>query len=121
MTTGAGRGRATVESWLAAREPAPPTALASRLRELVAQHDPAALAADAREVPTVLLHVGASVLGRLLREAATTRESALDLLAADALVTYAFEAAGETPTTLEASATRAMAHIARVAATPADA
>jgi hypothetical protein len=103
---------ATVGAWLAEREPAPPPALAGRLRELLGA---AALASDAREAPEVLLRAGEAVLGRLLHEAASTRESALDLLAADALVTYAFEAASAQPGTLEARAGRAMAEIARVA------
>jgi hypothetical protein len=106
----------TVGEWLAAREPAPPAALAGRLRELLSRDDARALDADAAEAPAVLLRAGESVLGRLLREAATTRESALDLLVADALVTYAFEAAGEVPATLDARAAQAMAQIARVAA-----
>jgi hypothetical protein len=106
-------GTLTLGAWLAAREPAPPPALAARLRELLG---PDALAADTREAPALLLRAGESVLERLLREAATTRESALDLLAADALVTYAFEAAGDEPATLAARTQAAMAEIARVPA-----
>jgi hypothetical protein len=103
----------TVGEWLAAREPLPPPALSARLRELLGA---AVLAADAREAPELLLRTGEAVLARLLREAATTRESALDLLAADALVTYAFESAGEVPETLPDRVTRAMVSIARVPA-----
>lgn len=102
----------TVGAWLAARDPAPPPALTARLRELLGA---TALASDAREAPEVLLRAGEAVLGRLLHEGASTRESALDLLAADALVTYAFEAASAQPATLEVRAGRAMAEIARVA------
>ena len=109
----AGDGALTVGAWLATREPVPPRALAARLRELLG---PRALEADAREAPELLLAAGESVLARLLSEAATTRESALDLLAADALVTYAFEAAGDEPDTLPARVDRAMASIARVPA-----
>ena len=101
----------TVGEWLAAREPAPPPALAARLRELLGRD---ALEADAQRAPELLLDAGEAVLARLLREAATTRESALDLLAADALVTYAFEAAGDEPATLPARVARAMTSIARV-------
>lgn len=104
---------ATVERWLATREPAPPPALAARLRELLG---PSALAAREREATEVLLAAGEAVLARLLREAKTTRESALDLLAADALVTYAFEAAAEAPAALEERAARSMASIAHVPA-----
>ena len=103
----------TVGAWLATREPVPPPALAARLRELIGM---SALATDARQTPEVLLRTGETVLERLLREAATTRESALDLLAADALVTYAFEAAAEEPETLTTRVSRAMVTIARVPA-----
>ena len=114
MTVVPGAGAAhTLGAWLAAREHVPPTALAARLRELLGRR---ALDADAREAPERLLDAGESVLARLLREAATTRESALDLLAADALVTYAFEAAADEPETLPARVSRAMASIARVPA-----
>ncbi len=42
----------------------------------------------------------------------STRDSALDLLAADALVTYAFEAASESPLELAQRATDAMVRMA---------
>jgi uncharacterized membrane protein len=51
----------------------------------------------------------------IIRENATSRESALDLLAADALVTYAFEAATVRPADLERRARDAMARISAVA------
>ena len=104
---------ATLGTWLAEREPVPPPALAARLRELLGAR---ALDTEARQAPEVLLRAGEAVLERLLREAATTRESALDLLAADALVTYAFEAAGEEPATLPDRVEQAVAMIARVPA-----
>ena len=111
MTLAGAPAPSTVGAWLAAREPAPPAALARRLRELLGAR---ALEADRRRAPEELLRAGEAVLARLLREAATTRESALDLLAADALVTYAFEAAGDEPATLAARAAQAMVSIARV-------
>jgi len=43
------------------------------------------------------------------------RESALDLLTVDALVTYAFEAAAGAPESLEATATAAMIRLAATA------
>jgi hypothetical protein len=43
------------------------------------------------------------------------RESALDLLAADALATYALEAAAETPATLEDRALDAMNRLTAIA------
>jgi len=50
----------------------------------------------------------------MLSSRATDRGSALDLLAVDALVTYAFEAAAETPAELEQLANDAMTRIAEI-------
>jgi hypothetical protein len=51
----------------------------------------------------------------LLVEGCLTRQSALDLLAIDALVTYAFETAADEPVSLEERAGRALARIAALA------
>jgi len=103
----------SVDAWLAGRAPAPPAALAERLRALAAAHAPSAeggaAAADA------LLVAAEDVLRRLLREGCGARQSALDLLVADALATYAFEAAAEDPAELPARAERAMIRIAALA------
>ena len=101
-------------AWLAARAPAPPPALATRLRQLLGE---SALAEPA--TPGALVGAAARVLGDLLADGCDTRASALDLLAADALATYAFEAAGETPARLEAEASRAMRVIGGVPASAA--
>jgi hypothetical protein len=74
--------------WLAARSPAPPERLAARMGRAVAS-------AGARD--ELFDTLGAAAL-RCLDEAlrAETRaEAALDLLAADGLLTYAWEAAAE--------------------------
>jgi hypothetical protein len=55
-------------------------------------------------------------LARLLHGGCDHREMALDLLAIDALVTYAFEAAAEDPARLDARAGEAMTRIAALAA-----
>jgi hypothetical protein len=97
------------------RSPAPPEALAGRIRELVA-------ASDARReeaVPERLLQAAQSVLARLLRDECKTRQSALDLLAADALATYAFEAAADEPERIVERTDLAMAAIAALADLPA--
>ena len=52
---------------------------------------------------------------RLVVDGCLTRDAALDLLAVDALVTYAFEAAADEPSSLEARAGRALARIAALA------
>jgi hypothetical protein len=48
----------------------------------------------------------------LLASGSTSRATALDLLAVDALVTYAFQAGADDPARLEERAARAMARIA---------
>ena len=103
----------TLAAWLDAREPIPPPALAGRLREVLAERlgEPMADAAD------VLLTSAEQLLATLIREGRTTRATALDLLCADALVTYAFEAATDDPDNLGALAQRAIARIARLAGT----
>lgn len=58
------------------------------------------------------LAAGARLLETVLREDEACRDYALDLLAADALVTYAFEAASEDASSLSERAARAMTHIA---------
>ena len=103
----------TVARWLASRTPAPPIQLASRIEHLVAT----ASAGHDTAVPPVerLLDAADATMRGLLRDGCLTRESALDLLAVDALVTYAFEAAADRPEDLEALATGALARIAALA------
>lgn len=83
----------TIGEWLATRTPAPPPALASRVRDLLGStvEDDVGVATDR------LLEAAERTVATLLREGRTGRESAADLLAADALVTYAFEAAASDP------------------------
>ena len=72
-----------------------------------------ASAGDARES---CLSAGERLVEMLLRNNATTRDSALDLLAADALVTYAFEAGSDRPRELAGRARDAMMRIASLGA-----
>ncbi len=99
---------ATVGTWLAQLEPAPPAALLQRLRELLAEE----VNRPAREVPEVCLAAGERLLDALLQSGSTSRATALDLLAVDALVTYAFEAAADDPARIVERATAAMQRIA---------
>lgn len=55
------------------------------------------------------------LLNDLLARASAGRESALDLLTVDALVTYAFEAAAKDPETLADRADEAMARLSAIA------
>ncbi len=76
--------RAEVVTWLENRQPAPPPALAQHLAGCVAD--------DSEPLPGHLAAVGCALLRRVAANPAGGRELALDLLAADAFVTYAFEA-----------------------------
>jgi hypothetical protein len=102
----------TVGEWLSARSPAPPAPLAARLRAVLGarMNDRSSGAYDA------VLSTAESLLTELLAIDCAGRDRALDLLAVDALVTYAFEAAADSPDTLSARATAAMAAIAQLAA-----
>ena len=100
-----------LRAWLDARDPAPPPALAARAREVLDE-------AGALQLPPAaepLLSAAESLLARMLREGCDTRGTALDLLVADALVTWAFEAAAEGDDDLRALAIDAMARIAAMA------
>jgi hypothetical protein len=79
--------RAAVLDWLARRRPAPPDALRAHLA--------AAITDRAEALPDHLALEGAALLARVMAEPGSGRERALDLLAADAFVTYAFEAQAE--------------------------
>ena len=99
----------TAVEWLLAREPAPPASLAARLRSILGD------GAAAEPSAEVYLRAGERLLAELLRDGCADRESALDLLAADALVTYAFEVASERPDHVEVCATAAMSRFAALA------
>jgi len=97
----------TVAAWIAQREPAPPAALAARL-EALAREAPAGVA-----LPVAMVELAGGALRRLLARGEEGREVALELLAIDALATYAFEAQGEEPGELDARCTWAMAALSR--------
>lgn len=98
----------TVAEWLALVEPAPPPALLQRMGEMLAADG----ARPAVETPEACLEAGERALETMLLSGSTSRDSALDLLAVDSLVTYAFQAAADAPERIEARAMRAMQRIA---------
>ena len=98
--------------WLDERRPVPPPALRARIEGALGE----SLHADASDALEACLRAGEHLVESLLRNNATTRESALDLLAADALVTYAFEAASDDPRELATRARQAMTRIAAIGA-----
>ena len=87
-------------------------ALSARLEVVLA----ATLDDSVDQLPAICLAAGERLVAELLRNDSTSRESALDLLTADALVTYAFEAAGEDASSIDAHAALAMRRISAIAA-----
>jgi len=83
--------RPEVLAWLAARRPVPPDALRASLEAVVTDAELSPLV----PLPDQLALLGRRVLGRVTGRPAGGRELALDLLAADAFITYAFEAQAE--------------------------
>lgn len=96
-------------TWLRTRSPAPPPRLLARVTALAARAPAGASHTD------VLLDAAESVMRDLLHDGCLTRDSAGELLAVDALVTYAFEAAADEPDRLEAMTRGALARIAALA------
>ncbi|MEO8620247.1 MAG: hypothetical protein ABI625_04210 [bacterium] len=97
----------TIGEWLHSRTPQPPAALSRRLQSVLAE----SLDAPVDQVPELFLSAGERLVAELLKNDSTSRDSALDLLTADALLTYAFEAAG-VDADIDARATQAMSRMA---------
>lgn len=83
-----------MREWLRARTPAPPRALAERLEQVLAAY-PGEGVADAARVSELMSALGLATLAALAGRDPRSADVALDLLAADAFVTFAFEAAAE--------------------------
>ncbi len=98
----------SVGDWLRNLEPPPPEALRARIFELVEPFSSQSVSM----VPDLFLDAGERLLHKLLRSGTTTRDAALELLAVDALVTYAFQAAASESWTLDERAAAAMRRIA---------
>jgi uncharacterized membrane protein len=105
----------TIAEWLATREPAPPPVLRARILAAVGN----AAGDDRSRATEICSAAGEQLLAKVLRDGCTDRDAALDLLTADALVTYAFEEAGASPRELDARASAAMARIASIGVAPA--
>ena len=99
----------TVRDWLAHREPSPPRVLRERVEALALE------APDQLDPAASLLAAAEAALARLSRSAPDERATALDLLAIDALVTYAFEYAADAPDAIPTLSSRAMWRLSAVA------
>lgn len=102
----------TVGEWLGSRTPEAPAALAARIRQALGDR----WSDDASRTQAVCEAAAEGLLASLLAARETGRETALDLLAADALVTYAFEHAGESAVDLDAEAGAVMERVAAIGA-----
>lgn len=100
--------RATHSEWVARAEPAAPPALVRRVTEVIVAHP----AWEALPVADALTLAGEELLRAVLGAAAAeARASALDLLAADACMTWAFEVAATAPELLSVRAQDVMGRI----------
>ena len=81
----------TAADWLSHRTPAPPEELAAAIRDALKARN---IASEA-PTPTELLETAQALLQKVLDTECDSRDAALDLLTADALVTYALEIANE--------------------------
>jgi hypothetical protein len=100
-----------LSDWLRQRTPTPPPELSARIQQTLGER----CGADASAVPELCLAAAEGLLRELSKRPAAGRESALDLLTVDALVTYAFEAASDDPASLAALASEAMTRLAATA------
>ena len=101
----------TVREWLHDRTPAPPSRLAARIDAVLGERGEA----EHHRLSPLCLETAQELLTELAARPSAGRESALDLLTVDALVTYAFEAAAGVPESLESTATAAMIRLAATA------
>ena len=99
-------------AWLRARTPPAPPALVHCIYKLFESHPEW----DSLSRADAFVNASEALLRRVLVGNAAARTSALDLLSADACVTYAFEAAADEPETIAGRAELAEARIAAVAA-----
>ena len=92
----------------------PPPVLARRVAAEVAAIRSSGSGAHVTSADTFLA-AAESLFVRMLRTGCSSRESAVDLLVVDALVTYAFEVDDDDPQRIEARAERAMTRLATAA------
>ena len=101
----------TLGDWLSERAGAVPPRLTARIDGALGTRRDAPRADAARQC----VDAAEALLRDLLSRESTGRDSALDLLTVDALVTYAFEAASDDPSTVSVSAAAAAYRLAAVA------
>lgn len=106
----------TLSEWLESRTPRPPEALDERIRGALAPVLHHEVEAGRGSTHSELLAAARSLLIADRSAESADRDEAHDLLAADALVTYAFELAAEDPDAVEPLAESAMRYFGSLAA-----
>jgi hypothetical protein len=97
----------TVLDWLQSRTPTPPAAMSARIVTALGSRG----GEDAAGATALCLDAATELLERLLEQDEIGRDAAIDLLAADALVTYAFESAASDIELLDDRAVDAMTRL----------
>lgn len=105
-----------LSEWLDSRTPEPPEALESRVRNSLSAFLESEVEEGGGRTHEELLSAARSLLGTVLAAESAERGCAHDLLAADALVTYAFELASEDPDAVDTLAHAAMRSLGALAA-----
>lgn len=101
-----------VEAFVAQRAGTAPPALIARVQAVLAADE----SLSGLPVAEALLRAGETLLAAVLKDGEAGRAVALDLLAADTCVTWAFEAAADAPGSLAERAELAMQRIAELSA-----
>lgn len=102
----------TLRAWLRSRTPPGPERLLARIEEVLGDR----CDASADEGFTLCLDAADALLRDLIARPSMRREAALDLLAVDALTTFAFEAAAMDTDSLAARGAAAMTRFGACAA-----
>ena len=100
----------TAAAWVTAHAADAPPALIARVQAVLAADE----GSTTLPVAEGLLRAAEALLGAVLKDGEAGRAVALDLLAADTCVTWAFEAAADAPGTLPERAEAAMQRIAEL-------
>ncbi len=101
--------RASLLAWLESRQPTPPVALRDQLKVLVTGAPDSVFSGDS--IAAVCGDLGLRTLEAVVKRQSVAYDAALDLLAADAFVTYAFEAAAVEAREVMAVAKRLLAEV----------
>jgi hypothetical protein len=101
----------TIREWLDTRTPVPPQRLRGGIDDVLGD----LALRPISDMAAATIEPAAATLRELLARPTAGRESALDLLVVDALVTYVFEAAAAEPDQLVARAEEAMVRFSALA------